>query len=154
MVIDRELKVIELGPAEPMLADVAFASVDAGGTRGALNGFVFSALGYEDPPYPSAKQLKRGFTFVRKGDQRPVVLVVTVLTPHSVQLALRDNLTRALKMRRRDLVGRTLWIPLMGTGAGGLTNEESLSSTLEAIQESGIALNQGASKILLATPPG
>lgn len=150
---DSQAASIEIGPADPSEGDVVFASIDAVGTHGYLNDYVFSALGYEDPQFPGRKELQRGFAVVRDGEKPPVVLIVTVGTSYSTQQALRTNLARVLKERNADFVGRTLWIPLMGTGDGLLSHSQSLSATLDAIRESSVASGQGPDRILLATPP-
>jgi len=142
-----------LGPADVALADVVFASTDVNGTPGELNAYVFSALGYEDPPYPSRQKLRRGYAFIQENGRKPVVLIVTVGTSYSPARALERNLAGAIKMHSKHLIGRTLWIPFMGTGVGDLTNEESLHSTLMAIRNSAIARGKQSTTILLATPP-
>lgn len=150
---DSQAASIEIGPADPSECDVVFASIDAVGTRGYLNDYVFSALGYENPQFPERKELQRGFAVVREGKKPPVVLIVTVGTSYSTQRALQSNLARALEERSADFIGQTLWIPLMGTGVGELSHSQSLSATLDAIRESNVASGQGPDRILLATPP-
>ncbi|MDJ0948699.1 MAG: P-loop NTPase fold protein [Alphaproteobacteria bacterium] len=152
---------IEFGPAHPKEADIVFASIDADGNPGDLNRHAFESLGITEPDYPSPEKLSEGFAVVQYEGKPPVVLVATVHPDLWVGDVLTSNLKKALESLHGKFRAPILWIPLMGTGEGGLSLEESLIATLDTIYESNlqsiklgdIDIGTAPERILLATPP-
>jgi hypothetical protein len=130
---------ITVGRALPLDGcNLIFASTDSQGTPGALNRWVLSQLGLATTALSdAAKSLDRGYAIVRPNTSQTLVLVVTVGSQDSKQL-LKLNLSAVLSAST-DLadVGQAslVWLPLMGTGAGGLGLVDSLETTLGAIAE-------------------
>lgn len=120
----------------PKAADVAFASIDAKGTPGPLNEYVLSELGYDLKVLAGKAVLsaliRSGFAMIREKDRVPVLLIVTVGGATKLPPDLERNLGFALEAHGKDLAGKTLWMPMMGTGAGSLTYAESLTKILAA----------------------
>lgn len=111
--------------------DLIFTSTDSRGTPGALNQYVTQKLGYPKSLMPDEKDLARGFAIWEAGD-RKLAFVVTV--GHGSSLAaLEENLDGALSSALSAKIG-SIWIPLMGTGAGGLSHLESLKTTVKVLQ--------------------
>lgn len=126
----------------PNEADLAIASIDNIGTPGRLNRYVLKEYGYFVDDLPGRKELEGGFSFVNdpiisKGKPRKNILLVVVVdeSDRDTDVKLRLNLSRALVEFIRIIQGKTVWIPLMGCGTGGLSYEESYSATVTAINE-------------------
>lgn len=122
---------LDIARKVPPNADIVFAPIDAIGTPGRLNQFVLSHLGLDREYLPMESELSKGFA-IRELSGGLLVFVVTVGTDRDTADNLRINLSAAL----RDLesfVNMSVWIPLMGTGAGGLSHESSLRITLNAL---------------------
>src|SRR3989338_1788319 len=122
----------------PKTADVAFASIDASGNLGSLNEYVLGDMGYNPSVLKGASfrnQLKKsGFERVWEKGSAPVIFIVTTGGMTKRPMELGTNLTFAFEAFSKELKGKTLWIPLMGTGAAGLSFEESIRRTMEAIR--------------------
>jgi hypothetical protein len=106
--------------------DLIFTSTDARGTPGALNQYVTQTLGYPKSLMPDEKDLGRGFAVWESG-KKTLAFVVTVGHGESAH-ALEVNLDAALSAALTTNI-QSIWIPLMGTGAGGLSHLESLRVT-------------------------
>jgi hypothetical protein len=135
-VADGDQAALEIGEGLPPVAEAVFMSTDAVGTPGDLNRAVLEHLGLTVDSLPPAAALREGYAFV----QTPEALLCFIVTvgsgrPH---LLLEDNLRQALKHPRLSKA-RSLWIPLMGTGAGGLSLDTSEDIILRALTESGWA---------------
>lgn len=120
----------------PKAADVAFASISANGTPGPLNEYVLSELGYDlkvlDGEKLHSSLSRSGFAMIREEDRVPILLIVTVGGATKLPPDLERNLSFAFDFHKKDLAGKVLWMPMMGTGAGSLTYAESLSKILAA----------------------
>ncbi|NSL91184.1 hypothetical protein ECE50_030455 (plasmid) [Chitinophaga sp. Mgbs1] len=117
----------------PNAADIAVVSVNNEGTAGLLNEQVLKAYGYTIDDLPGSKRLMSGFSAIPDTKGKPVIFVVTLDGRKRTEILLEDNLLRALREYRGWLAGRKVWLPLMGTGAGGLTPEESYNITVKVI---------------------
>ena len=53
------------------------------------------------------------------------VLFIVTVSEGTTATLLRNNLGNALQNSRKKFNGKNVWVPLMGTGVGGLTFEES-----------------------------
>jgi hypothetical protein len=125
---------VTLEPGAPPQGDFIFTSTDSFGTPGALNRYVIESLGLPDLKLPSADQLRDGYRSLPLGNGRVLVVVVTV-TADETSTALRTNLTAALDSLGSAAEDRVLWLPLMGTGVGHLTDQQSLSVTLACLKQ-------------------
>jgi hypothetical protein len=124
--------IVELG-ISPNEGDVAIVSIDNAGTQGRLNLYVLKEFGYSEKDLPQSKQLEyAGFATVTDKRRKPILFVVTVNGGDT-----RENLEKNLFMTLAEFRGwfrdKKLWIPLMGTGDGGLSLEESYEITVGVI---------------------
>lgn len=113
-------------------AEVVFVSIGADGTPGNLNTWVLEALGFSKNDLPSRKDLEAGHAILKGHEYSAVIFIVTVDSGLTAK-NLTHNLTSALKAYEREIVNRTVWIPLMGTGAGGLEYIDSFNISFNAI---------------------
>lgn len=121
IVIDRVLS--------PKGVDVAFSPVDMFGNQGTLNGYVLRELGGY---LPSEKELEPGMFIVHSESGVLIYYIVTV-GRESTRYLLLKNLKRAFNYP--DIANNSVWIPLLGTGVGGLSYEESFDTILTALSE-------------------
>jgi len=150
-ILDLEIALAQGLP--PSSGDVAFASTDGHGTIGDLGRRVLKELGLDPKKHwPDRKQLSAGHAWVQIEKQQPVVFVVTV--SDSPAETLEGNLNSAFTRYRNELAGRSLWIPLLGTGAAGLSDEASLEVTLRALARSRSSGERGPGQVFLSVAPG
>lgn len=116
----------------PNVADVAFTSISSYGTEGYLNKYVRNELGYTDD-LPKESMLQSGVVKKSLPNKIPIIYIVTTGTGRTPLNNLIENLSTAFREFGGDLHDKVVWIPLMGTGAGGLNLETSFSSTLRVI---------------------
>jgi formylglycine-generating enzyme required for sulfatase activity len=121
--------------SSPRAADIAFASLAYEHTPGQLNRYVLHSLGANYVDLPTPDMLSDGFHVRETPSGVRVVFVVTMRHEREAQALLRANLGRALGALGSELAGKTLWLPLMGTGAAGLQMGASLDITLETLLE-------------------
>ena len=128
VVIDRSLPVGS--------ASLVFASTDERGTPGALNSWVFEQLGLSPKLLAgAAEKLDKGYAILRIRPGLTLVLIVTVGQQDSKQL-LERNLSALVKEEARSsdiAASPSVWLPLMGTGAGGIGVLDCLEITLRVI---------------------
>lgn len=125
---------IKLG-ISPNEADVAIVSIDVAGTSGVLNSMVMKDYGYNPKKIPSREQLEHaGFAALNEPKKKPIIFVVTI-DGRNTSVSLASNLYKALTEFKGWFRNKKLWIPLMGTGDGGLSLEESYSITVDAINK-------------------
>jgi len=116
-------------------ADLAFAPSGTGG-YGAFGTSILRRRGHPGPI--GSDQLDtiadRGFVLLY-ADSAPVMLVLTNdAQPRNTPQILETSLSRALRSSEFiDHADRRVWIPLMGTGGGGITPSDSLRITGKAI---------------------
>lgn len=116
----------------PKEFDIAFSSINDEGHFGNLNQYIMLELGYNESSLPTSRSLLPGFTLIELPKRTPIVFIVTV-SKDKTQVNLTKNLTKAFRQLEKNFIGKRLWIPLMGTGAGGLEEEESFDITVKAL---------------------
>ncbi len=117
--------------ASPVGYDLAMVSSDYSGNSGRLNSYVMKGLGYEDSMLPR-KNISKGFELISLGEKTPI-LFIAVVGKLEADKSIRVNLSEALHANFNVINGRNIWIPLMGTGTGGLSYDRSLKVTLDAL---------------------
>jgi hypothetical protein len=133
--IEDEYKHIktELG-ALPDQFDIAIVPIDIGGSIGELNKLVLETYGDPDPASTLRKlNLKKGYEYLIS-DLKPILFIVTIGNGNTGVL-LKKNLTKAIKSNQSSLKGAKVWIPLMGTGTGGLDFVDSYDTTAGVVKE-------------------
>jgi hypothetical protein len=118
----------------PNEADLAIVSIDSNGTPGALNRYVLQEYGYSTDQLPKRAQLKHGFGTITNEKQKSIIFVVTV-AEKSTKENLEKNLYNTLTEFRGWFRNKRLWIPLMGSGDGGLNLVESYLITVRTINK-------------------
>jgi hypothetical protein len=116
----------------PKEADIAIASTDMNGTLGVLNRYVLQEYGYDEDEFISKEVLKVGFSALSRTGKKKILFVVTV-SHRKTEINLRENLYNTLREFRGWFSDKKIWLPLMGTGVGKLSLEESLSITIETV---------------------
>jgi hypothetical protein len=119
--------------ASPKEADLAIVSINAGGTVGELNQMVLDEYGYNKSVLKNL-DLKKGYSHYKSDNGKLILFIVTVGNG-STENNLFLNLLNCLENYSEILNNKKVWIPLMGTGAGGLKLEESFNITQNVIQE-------------------
>jgi hypothetical protein len=118
--------------SSPHEADLAIVSIDFIGTPGSLNQYVMKEYGYPYADLPDKEKLRHGFYGLKGANQKPILFVVTV-NGGSTSENLSINLYKTLEEFRGWFRDMKVWIPLMGTGDGGLRLEESYIITVSTI---------------------
>ncbi|WP_164467317.1 KAP family P-loop NTPase fold protein [Caulobacter flavus] len=134
----------------PPAGDLIFLPSDTHGTPGMLNSSVLDQLGLPRSLLPGREALAEGYAIVPT-TEATLCFVVTVGMGETARL-LRRNLEAALTDPRLD-EARSLWIPLMGTGAGQLTLVASEKHILDVLDLTGWSRRPGV-RILVSRPPG
>ncbi|WP_405210388.1 P-loop NTPase fold protein [Dokdonia sp. Asnod2-E02] len=115
----------------PNQFDMAVVSIDEFGSPGTLNRYVLSSLDY-DISVLDGINLNQGYYLI-SGNSVPVLLVSTI-GKEFTGILLKRNLTNALTRIYKDFKGKNVWIPLMGTGAGGLEFVDSYDTTVGVLK--------------------
>jgi hypothetical protein len=116
---------------------IAFVSIDMNGTPGRLNQYVLEKLGYSGSDIPNAKQLEKGYhVLARNRAELPIIIFVVTVGKSPTASLLEKNLSEALKGSSHLINDQLLWIPLMGTGSGGLRLKESYDITTQVLNAS------------------
>jgi len=130
---------ISLGPsavvgvaAEPK-ADVIFLPSDIRGTPGTLNSEILSRLGLPIK-LPDTSKLTRGYAF--QPSPRGLICYIVTVGRGPTDRALKDHLRQALDSHE-IIAARSIWLPLMGTGTGGLKLDRSFDIIFEVLRDSG-----------------
>lgn len=118
--------------AEPNKFDVAIAPISQYGGPGTLNIHVLSSLDYDVSVLNSIK-LTQGY-YLLSDNLVPVVLVVTI-GKEKTGVLLEKNLTQAIEKHYKEFIGKDVWIPLMGTGAGDLEFIDSYDITVRVLTQ-------------------
>lgn len=117
----------------PSDAQLAVVSTNEIGTAGTLNTYVLNQYGYAESVLRNL-DLKKGYDLFQLNG-KPILFVVTTAQRADTKVLLRDNLLNAIKSNVSTLVNLKAWIPLLGTGAGGLTYQESWMLLLSVFNE-------------------
>ncbi len=126
----------------PKVADIAFTSINRKGNIGELNKYVYNELGYDAIDIPTHEQLKEGFFLLQKANKIPIIFIVTIDGPlGNTESNLFNNLKSAIEVYYEYLIGKKIWVPLMGTGMGNLTLSESYYCILRSITKADRILN-------------
>jgi hypothetical protein len=142
---------ITLRKNAPPNADVIIVSTNRYGAPGGLKDEILIKIGLSPSAAPGADMLASGFAIIQRPEAKGLVGFVVTVGGGDPKTSLTRNLAACLDSReiRR---ARTIWMPLMATGAGGLSNEQSLEAILDALQSVDFA--QGTEvKITIAPPP-
>jgi hypothetical protein len=140
---------IEIVRGAPPDAQFVFLPIDLAGNPGELNLYVHGHFRLDDTALPSRYDLAPGFA-IREAGSSMLIYIVTVDGGD-----VRANLIRNMAAALSELpIGSaaSLWIPLMGTGAGRLASLDSLEAILEVL-DSEPALQNGDVHITISTPP-
>ncbi|MBC5833682.1 hypothetical protein G6N05_02170 [Flavobacterium sp. F372] len=125
---------VELGNS-PKQADIAIAPISDNGSIGLLNEYILKEYGYSKVILNNLN-LKKGFDFFQLNG-KPILFVVTV-DKGNTENNLKNNLRQAITINFTNLSNKKIWIPLMGTGGGGLTYSESydiITSLLDELKD-------------------
>ncbi len=135
--------------ASPKEADIAIVSVDSIGTVGYLNQYVLKEYSLSLDILKKLN-LTKGFDFYNS-KEKPILFVVTVGNGDT-ENSLKANLYNALKVNLKRLSNKTVWIPLMGSGSGGLSISESYEITKSVLDEFREYINESKCKIIVSIP--
>lgn len=130
---------IELGVSSSE-ADIAIVSIDKQGHLGELNSIVLMENEYTDKDIPQSKDLNKGYYLLEKTPRNPILFIVTVGVGDSL-IALKSNLQAGINEFSARFVGKTIWLPLMGTGVGKLSYMDSYAATIETLNNLELELN-------------
>jgi hypothetical protein len=131
----------------PQVGDIIFASIDEGGTPGQLNLYVLNELKIGQSTLPIRRRLIKGFDIYE--NKKTIIYVVTV-GQKSTRKALSENFEKACNEYLSKFNGKTIWVPLMGTGAGGLTFRESFEIIYHILLE--VATLSPSANIIISVP--
>ncbi|RPD39428.1 P-loop NTPase fold protein [Chitinophaga barathri] len=120
--------------ASPQNADLAIVPIDSSGTLGKLNQYVLEEYGYSAKDLPTEERLRNGFAAINTDGKKPILFVVTV-NSEKTSINLETNLYNTLTEFQGWYRGKKVWIPLMGSGTGGLELVESFTITARAINK-------------------
>lgn len=118
----------------PLDYDMALVSVNTQGTLGSLNTQVLNAYNYSKIKELSSVSLSKGYHLLEHKGLKPILFVVTV-GQNNTKNSLTNNLINALENSTSVLEGKRVWVPLMGTGAGGLSFKESYEITVNILRK-------------------
>ncbi len=115
--------------ADPNDFDIAITSINNTGIRGNLNQYVIERLGYHHSDLPDESKLAPGFFLLKREPLRSILFIVTVDGTTPTIALLRQNLSKAITELSTIFYEKNVWLPLMGTGEGGLSFDESYGAT-------------------------
>jgi hypothetical protein len=154
--IGNRLRIV-LGRGITPSGDVMFASSDDKGNPGALNVLVLGKAGYSIERMRSLRLKEKGFDIVENSGQSTVIVVATIAQKRATGDALRRNLLGALEALpgvKTESSNKSVWLPLMGTGQGGLGQAESFAITIEALRQTFPRWQPFVSEIILSCDSG
>ncbi|PRY09816.1 KAP-like P-loop domain-containing protein [Pontibacter ummariensis] len=135
----------------PTQADMAIVSVDMLGTAGDLNHYVLSEYGYNTASLKNLS-LGKGYALLHETGLKPILLVVTIASGDTLA-DLSKNLKNAVINSLSILRSKKVWLPLMGTGSGGLKLEESYNATTQVLNSISNKLLGKDIEFVLSIPP-
>jgi hypothetical protein len=120
--------------SSPKEFDVALASIDSNGSYGDLNSYVLKELGYDS--YEIEKvDVSKGFYLLNNQKNKPILFIVTVGSENFTGVALQKNLSKAIVKNQKLLDGKTVWVPLMATGAGNMSFVDSYDTIIGVLKK-------------------
>ncbi|WP_291275914.1 hypothetical protein, partial [Flavobacterium sp.] len=127
---------VELGSL-PNEHDMAIVSIDQYGNIGELNKLVLRQYGYSEHILKELNLVK-GYDLFEL-NSKPILFIVTINdalvgTKDGTKFNLSTNLSKAIDNYFDFFRGRSIWIPLMGSGSGGLTMNESFDSIINVLK--------------------
>lgn len=132
--IEDEYKHIkyEIG-ISPISFNLAIVSINSKGTLGELNLSVLKTLGYVLSEIDNI-DVSEGYFLLVNNRNKPVLFIVTVGQGYP-GVSLKKNLTNALEKHKEFLISKSVWVPLMATGAGGMEFEDSYDATRGVLKQ-------------------
>ncbi|WP_271767949.1 P-loop NTPase fold protein [Aquimarina algiphila] len=142
---------ISLGSV-PTDADIAFTTVSTEATAGLLNRLVIKSYGYNLSILKNL-DLEKGFDLVEDNrGLKSILFIVTVEKKREVEDALKENLAKSIQYYLKSLSNKKIWLPLMGTGKGGLSFSKSLQITLDVLLNYSNHLSQANVSFIISIP--
>jgi|GEM_PF-1100964 len=129
----------------PIKFNVALTSINSRGTLGELNLYVLKKLGYDNSVIQEI-DLSKGYFLLNNKINKPVLFIVTVGSKENSVITLQRNLRKAIGSNEKFLNSKNIWVPLMATGAGGLSFVDSYDTTI------GVLRNYPNSNFTIAIP--
>ncbi|MAW94497.1 MULTISPECIES: P-loop NTPase fold protein [unclassified Leeuwenhoekiella] len=117
----------------PIKFNVALASINSRGTLGELNLYVLKELGYENSIVEEI-DLSKGYFLLNNNRNKPILFVVTVGNKENSGMTLQRNLRNAISSNEKFLISKNVWVPLMATGAGGLSFVDSYDTVVGVLK--------------------
>jgi hypothetical protein len=114
--------------------DIAFVATDEYGTQGQINLNGLIGLGYSKDDLPQKDSLKEGFYLLIQEGKSELIFIVTI-AKNPTEENLRNNLIKAFEANSELIKGRSIWLPLMGTGSGGLEYIKSFDIIFSVIAD-------------------
>lgn len=100
----------------PSQFDVALASIKPPGKKGKLNMYVLKKLGYDNSAIDNI-DISKGYYLLDNNNNIPILFIDTT---KKNGISLQQNMKLALKANMKYFIDKKVWVPLMGTGIGGL----------------------------------
>ncbi|WP_282087094.1 P-loop NTPase fold protein [Aquimarina algiphila] len=142
---------ISLGSV-PTDADIAFTTVSTEATAGLLNRLVIKSYGYNLSILKNL-DLEKGFDLVEDNrGLKSILFIVTVEKKREVEDALKENLAKSIQYYLKSLSNKKIWLPLMGTGKGGLSFSKSLQITHDVLLNYSNHLSQANVSFIISIP--
>ncbi|WP_109438606.1 P-loop NTPase fold protein [Aquimarina sp. AU119] len=142
---------ISLGSV-PTDADIAFTTVSTEATAGLLNRLVIKSYGYNLSILKNL-DLEKGFDLVEDNrGLKSILFIVTVEKKREVEDALKENLAKSIQYYLKSLSNKKIWLPLMGTGKGGLSFSKSLQITRDVLLNYSNHLSQANVSFIISIP--
>ncbi|TSE06114.1 P-loop NTPase fold protein [Aquimarina algiphila] len=142
---------ISLGSV-PTDADIAFTTVSTEATAGLLNRLVIKSYGYNLSILKNL-DLEKGFDLVEDNrGLKSILFIVTVEKKREVEDALKENLAKSIQYYLKSLSNKKIWLPLMGTGKGGLSFSKSLQITRDVLLSYSNHLSQANVSFIISIP--
>lgn len=130
-------------------ADLAIVSIDLYGNPGYLNEYILKEY---DISLDILKKLNlyKGFDFFQS-NERSILFIVTV-NDGNTETNLKTNLYSALSLNFNLLSNKTIWLPLMGSGSGGLTLRESFDATMSVLTDLRESITRFGCRFVISLP--
>ena len=139
--------------SSPRDAGLAFTSIDRHGQLGEATGKLRELGAPWMILVASDDELRSGFLMRDTPAGIPLVCILVSDLVDASERLLRKHLREALSTLSDFVAGRTAWMPLMGTGRGGLSPGESVKITIEAMIQAGLHELDRPTEVWLDLPP-